>query len=209
MLVLGGCGSKDPEVIDLDRVLEVLDEVAKAEAPDEVADGQTAQKLAPLNNEDPDRQSAFLAAFAKALNDAKLISQHVGVAMHDDGSIRGFADRDRDARRDSGEEELFKLEIDPESGRVIASQDVAGQTYRRDHHYTHHHYHGGYWGYWLYGSMWGRQRDYYRSPGRSAPDYSRMNMSSPNYHTNAVNRARSSYSSARSTGGSRGFFGGK
>jgi len=214
-LLLSGCGSSNVEVIDLNRVLEIFDKVATSEVPEDFATGQTGleqdaeARVVAVDDTDPTRRKAFLDAFAKALNDAKLISTHIGVEMHSDGSIRGFADRNKNGKRDSNEKELFKIEIDPENGRIVATQSVSGQTYRRDHHYSRHHYHNR-WGYWMYGSMWGRQRRYYGSgTGRTRPDYSRTTMSSRSYHSSAVSRARSSSSSARSWGGSRSFSGGK
>jgi hypothetical protein len=207
-LLLGGCGRRDVEVVDLDKVLTIFDRVAKQDAPEGATVEPAADQVEPLQETDPQKVQAFLDEFESELNEAKLIPSAIGVHMKSSGEIEGFRDRDADGTKDSRDDRLFTIAIDPESKRIIATQEVADQTYRRDHYYHRHHY-GGHWGYWMYGSMWGRQRRYYDDPGRRRPDYSRMAMSDSNYHGRAVQRARSSRRSARSSGGSRSFFGGK
>lgn len=169
--------------------------------------------------EQPEVTAAFLQAFAANLNAAKLIRSVIGVELGQTGAIVGFVDGDRNGMRATQERELFRIEYDVDGNRVIASQQVSGNTYRRDHYY-HHGYHSYYYYGALHRSMWGRQRDYYGAPGalsgRTRPDYSRMQMSPTNYHSGAVSRAtasmrssRSISSSARGFGGSRSFSSGK
>jgi hypothetical protein len=169
--------------------------------------------------EQPEVTAAFLKAFAANLNAANLIRSVIGVELGQTGAIVGFADGDGNGMRAMQERELFRIEYDADGNRVIATQQVSGNTYRRDHYY-HHGYHSYYYYGALHRSMWGRQRDYYGAPGamsgRSRPDYSRMQMSPTNYHSGAVSRAtasmrssRSSSGSARGFGGSRSFSSGK
>lgn len=213
--VMTGCGKEEEvEVINLDRVLEIFDKVTQtpvegAEQAAEPASEAEAEKIQPIAEEDPEKTAAFLKRFADELNKAKLISKPIGVILRQDGAIQGFEDPNKNMAKDKGEDELFTIRIDPENGRVIATSVVENQTYRRDHHYRHRHWHHGYYGYWWYGSMWGRHRRYYSAPDRNPPDYSRMTMNRKGYHSQAVQRVRSSSRGARSRGGSRSFRGGK
>ncbi len=215
LLLLAACGSdEEVEVIDMNKVLEIFDQVSTTPVPGAEAPGGTdattgTEGVEPLEQPDAQKTKAFLTTFTEKLNAAKLINAPIRAQMMMSGGIEGYRDRDGNGTKDSRDEQLFILEIDPENKRVIATQTVAKETYRRDHYYRHHHYHGGYYGYWMMGSMWGRQRSYYSSPGRTRPSYSRMQMSDRNYHSRATTKARSASRSARSRGGSRGFRGGK
>ena len=209
VLLLASCGSSEPvEVVDMDKVLEIFDRVTSGEVPAEYSEAG-ATEVAPLERENAELTKQFLAAFSKELNAAKLSRYPMGILMLESGAIEGFRDLDGSGMKDAREPAIFKIEIDPENNRVVATQQVADQTYRRDRSYRHHRYHGGYWGYWMMGSMWGRQRSYYSSPSRVRPSYGSMKMAPTGYHRSAVSRARSSSGSARSRGGSRSFGGGK
>lgn len=150
----------------------------------------------------------FLGLFAANLNKAKVLSKPLGVRLEPSGAIVGFTDADKDMTKEAGDDDVFKIEIDPQGGRVIATDLRHG--YRRDDSYSG--IHGGYYagggfftGYML-GSMMNRQNSYYAQPGHVRPNYRAMSMSPSNYHASAVSRARSS---ARARGGSGSFGWGK
>lgn len=197
------------EVIDLDRVLAIFDEVMKSPPPEgETVDKDTGEPAPPPKEENPEITRTFLDKFAARLNEANLVSSHIGVKLQQTGAIEGFKDRNRDGSRGSRERKLFTIRFDPDGKRIVASQEVVGRTYHRHHYYRNYGY-GYYWGRPMFGSMWSRQGDYYSRPGRSRPNFSRMRMAPDNYHSSAVQRVRSSRRSARSRGGSRSFRGGK
>lgn len=223
--LLSGCGQEQPvEVVDLNRVLDVLVEVldapaaeagqqAQLTATNESDGGQAGAKaeLAPVP-EDPGKTQAFLTRYATALNAAKLIESPIGVHMKQDGSIEGFVDRNEDmAREEADEPHLFRVQIDAEGSRLIASDESGPEHYHRDRPY-HYRPGGMFMGYML-GSMLHRQNGFHQSSG-TRPGFRNMTMSSQNYHSNAVSQAKtrartSSSSSARSRSGSGGFRFGK
>ncbi len=216
VVIASGCARRSQEVIDLNRVLAIFDQTLKSETEKSVdpAEGPDADKP-----EQPEITQEILSKFATNLNAAHLISSHIGVELDQSGAIQGFTDTNKSSRRDSYEQILFRIELDAKGNRIIASQQVAGQTYRRDHYY-----HGGYGRYYYYHHMNRAMRDrqdrYYGSDtstgtsGRTKPNYDTMTMSPSGYHTQATSRARASSSgysssSARGYGGSRSFSGGK
>lgn len=221
---LSGCQSRTAvEVVDLNKVLDIYDRVVKSKEDPELANSETANSTTansttedkPTTEENAEDTKAFLKLFADELNKASLIKSTIGVDIQRSGIIRGFVDRDKNGSRDlSGSKEplLFTIEFDKKGERVIATQTVAGQQYRRDHRYG-----SGYRNYYYFhhmrNSMWSRQNSYY-SPSRPQPNYSSLSMSSPNYHSAAVSKAQaasraSSRSSARGFSGSRSFSSGK
>lgn len=239
MLVVAGCGgSRRIEVIDLDRVLTILDTVMKtpigdgttapdASKPDaaQPVEGETVEveRIDP-NDERADLTAEFLKQFSTALNAAKLMSRPIGVALESSGAMLGFSDNNGDGSKSGSDRDLFRIEIDTEKSRVIAS-DLQRPQYRRDHYYGRSYYgygyHGGggfFMGYML-GSMSGRSRGYYGG-SRRRPNFSGMSMAPSGYQRTAVkaaktkaqaaSRARSrARSSARSRGGSSSFRSGK
>lgn len=203
-----GCSDDEAQVVDLNRVLEIFDKVATAKAEDAAGATEAGEaRIEPVSRSDPRKTQEFLRRFADELNKAKLVSTPLGVRFLQEGAIQGFEDPNKNNNKDAREPGVFKIVFDAENRRIIAEQDVAGRTYRRDHHYYHSHYYGHSFGPYIYGRMWYSQRDYYSHRGRSRPNYSRVTMSPRSYHSQAVNRATRARSSAR--GGSRGFRGGK
>ncbi len=216
--VLGCTASAPVEVIDLNKVLDVLVTVlddpaggapGKATATGE---GDTEGKVVevPVDKQNPALEKEFEKKFAGKLNAAKLMSSPIGIDVNDKGEILGFVDADRNNTKASTEKKLFTIEIDLEGGRLIAS-DTSGN--RRPHRYR-----SGMSGF-LLGTMLGRQSRYF-SGARSAlkPNYKSQSMSPTNYHKSALSSARSrssssgfrsSSSSSRSRSGSGGFSFGK
>ena len=205
-----GCNNSNSETIDLNKVLAVFDRVTKRPKPDanRAADKQETE-VAPSTEDNEGMTQTFLKEFASELNKEKLINGKIGITLIPDGAIEGFRDRDNNGRKDARDDRLFTIEIDPDNGRVIATGVVEGKTHRRDHYYHRPYY--GHWGYYWYGSMWGRQNRYYSSHDTTRPNYNDMKMTPSSQHTSSVSNAktRAAARSARSRGGSRGFRGGK
>ena len=225
-----GCSSSEPdvEVIDLNRVLDIMIGVLekpadaavakKTEKKEVKADAKEAKgkegadegaekkpgevELQPVEpiKEDKAKQTAFLKQFADELNKAKLVKSPVGVILNGDGSVEGFTDNNKNAQKDAGEAMLFTVQVDAERSRLIASD---GEHYRPAAYRPHFGFFSGY----LLGSMLGRQNSFFSSGAK--PNFGATQMSPSNYHSSAVTKARARVSSARGRTGSGGFSGGK
>jgi len=210
-----GCKGTQVDVVDLNKVLDLfqasLTELDGKESANAVAgaEGETTEEgvvgIEVVEKEDEAKKNEFLTLFTAKLNAAKLVSKPIGVTLHDSGTINGFADVNKNSAQDAGEKELFKIEIDEERGRVVASD---GGGHYRDHHYRSNRFFSGY----LLGSMLSRNRNYYTGARAGAkPNYGTKTMSPKTYHKSAVTKARASAkaSSARTRSGSKGFSFGK
>ncbi|MGK0205546.1 MAG: hypothetical protein ACI9S9_004637 [Planctomycetota bacterium] len=236
MLVITGCGgSRRIEVIDLDRVLTILDTVMKTPIGDgtttvtpeaaKPAEGEIVE-VARIDSADEreDLTAEFLTQFTSALNAAKMMSRPIGVVLESSGAMLGFTDNNGDRSKGGGDHNLFRIEVDTEKNRIIAS-DLQRPQYRRDHYYGRSYYGHGYYGGggffmgYMLGSMSGRSHRYYGGSIRR-PNYGGMSMAPSGYQRAAVttaktkakaaSRARSrARSSARSRGGSSSFRSGK
>ena len=118
-MVLTGCGMQSaPEPrVDLDRVMTIAGETmnsfdARATGVDE-----------------SNAMNEFSVLLGYDLNDAQppLYDGQIGVAAQEDGSLMGFSDADGNATQESGEDELFKVEVDTENNRLLASSEGAVQ----------------------------------------------------------------------------------
>lgn len=193
IVVLAGCSGPAAEVIDLNRVLDIM---AKTFENMEIgSSGQTS-----IDAKDTATQSKYMAEFnqqfAVNLNDAKLVSHPIETMLNEDGSVTGFHDENRNKIVDVGEKKLFTIEVDAERRRFIATDDQNG--YRRDHGFSM----GGLMAGMLIGNMLSRQR----GAGISGARYANMRMSPNNYYSSASRKAKSS---ARSRSGSGSFSRGK
>lgn len=110
--LLAGCTGTEPGA-DLNRVLDITLETMnifeqKSEGVEEdAAMDKFAEELAyNLNTFEP-----------------KVYPERVGVNYASDGSFEGYHDENRDQSKDSGEKDLFKVEIDGENQRLIASDE--------------------------------------------------------------------------------------
>lgn len=223
LLIVGGCQSQAVNIVDLNKVLDIfqatLNELdgtdvaqAKVNGSDDNADVESGEAkesevvgIEVVKEEDKAKQEKFVSLFRTKLNAAKVSAVPVGVTMDASGAIKGFADANQDNVKGAGEKELFKIEIDEQRNRVVASD---GGGHYRDHSYRP----GGFFTGYLLGSMLGRNRGYYSGSRASMkPDYGKTPMSSKNYHSSAVSKAKSAArsSSARSRSGSRGMSFGK
>lgn len=203
ILCFAGCNEANVEVVDLNKVLDVF-QATLDRLDGEDKEAAQAEALEPVAEEDQEKTKTFADAFAKDLNEAKLLSKPIGVEVAQSGTIEGFQDLNKDNQRAAGELTLFTIDVDQERGRVIAS-DTAGHN--RDHQYRPRF--GMFTGYML-GSMMGRSNNYYSGARASLkPDFSSKQMSPKSYHASAVSKARTSARAARSRSGSKGFSFGK
>lgn len=194
LLVLGlismvGCsGSQPVEVVDLNKVLDVM--VTTLD--------QTQAKMGSEfqgKSEDPAIREEFMQTFNKQyainLNQAKLMSTPIGTEVKSDGSISGFMDPNKNMARDAGENQIFIVEIDSARNRLIATDTQHG--YHRDAGFSMAGLAAG----MLIGHLLSRQR----SAGVNTNKFSNMRMSPKNYHAGAVSQAKAS-AKARSGSGS-------
>lgn len=209
LTLMSGCQSTSVNVVDLNKVLDIfqatLTELDAKGGAAEAKEKAVVDQIEPVKEEDKAKEEQFLTLFRAKLNAAKVSKIHVGVVMTPAGVFQGFADADKDNVKDSGEDELFKIDIDEERNRVVASD---GGGHHRDHSYRH----GGFFSGYMLGSMLSRNQNYY-SGTRSGlrPDYGKTQMSPKTYHSSAVSKAKAAArsSSARSRTGSKGFSFGK
>lgn len=202
--LISGC-SQRAEVIDLDKVLDImkrtLDELNTSVPVSQPAYGDTPppDTVEPMSADtrNPEYDALFLTRFSENLNAAKLTTDRIGVSMLQDGSVEGFRDTNTNDMKDAYEKSIFKIEIDTEGNRLIATDTQ--NRYRRSTGYSMMH--GMFAGYFL-SSMFGRQHYSGVSPSR----FRNMKMSNDNYRKSASSRFRSS---ARTKGGSRSFKSGK
>lgn len=184
--MFSGCRAEPIDVADLNQVLNEL--AASLAQLDAHSADQQGQKLAAITADEEhtaDRQ-AFLDAFANNLNRIDMISQPFGVVMVESGDLFGFGDLNSDNRRDNGEETFFRVQLDENNERLIASD---GEGHFRDHaydakgmrHYTLQ----------LIGTMLGRKQAYYTGHAAAMrPAFGPLEMSPKDYYPNAVIKAR-------------------
>jgi len=193
-MMLTACGGSDPvEVVDLDKVLDVVTatfDTLDSASPDGV--GETAVDPA----QSDEKMQDFLVLCTANLNDAKIVSQPIGLALLSEGAFEGFMDPNQNGTKDSGEKQIFKVEIDAERNRLIASDT----QYQRDAGFNPTGLLAGL----LIGSMLSRQR----ASGVNTNRFKNQKMSPKSYHSSAVSKASSS-ASARSRSSSGSYSSGK
>jgi len=147
-ILLISCGGSKTAVPDLDQALNVA-----------------AESLIQFENSNADitEQNAmdeFALVYTNSLNAAQppIHTGPVGVVSKADGSFGVFDDKNSNKLADSGEEELFVVEVDEENGRLVASAD----SYVRDRGFSG----GGLLMGYLIGSMLGRQMSSGAKPGQ-------------------------------------------
>ena len=218
MALVGGCSTITVDVVDLNRVLDLFAETLTeldGEKPANVnAEGggdageQAVVGIEVVAEEDKDKTESFIKLFRTKLNAANLVSTTIGVKIEESGVITGFADADNNNVMSGGEKSIFRIEIDEERERVVASD---GDGHYRDHRYRRR---GGIFTGYLLGRMLSRNRGYYTGARSAAkPKYGKTTMSPKSYHSSAVSKARASAkasaSAARARSGSRGMSFGK
>jgi hypothetical protein len=182
-LVLGGCAQQTPGV-DLDRVMRIA--LESMQRYEQTHLGSVSGSM------DEQAMSAFSRELSDDLRMAQppLYSGPISVLVANDGSIQGYHDRNANYVRETGEEDLFKIEVDSSNQRIIASHngEVRDQGLGMG---------SGFLMGMLMGSLLNRQSAAGIRPG--AFDSKRATPKRP----------RTSYSSARSRAGSGSFSSGK
>ncbi len=205
LLIIAACSSQQKETVDLDKVLNImqstLDELNKSTPVNSgiYTDNNSSDTMLPIpaDNQNEDYNQVFVQKFQKNLNNAQIAKGQIGVQMPKDGSVEGYIDSNNNFSQDINEKTIFKVEIDVERNRLIAT-DTQNQ-YRRSTGYS---FARGMFAGYLLRSMFGRQRGMGIMPSR----FSNMKMSRNNYRKSGF---FSKTKSARSSGGSRSFKGGK
>lgn len=112
LMLLAGCEKKSATA-DLDRVL-----------------GVTTESLTKFENTSSDVNKdnvmdKFSDTYAKDLNTVQppLNAGPIGVNPQKDGSLLGFDDKNNNKIKDPGEKDLFKMEVDTENNRLVASSE--------------------------------------------------------------------------------------
>lgn len=127
--LLSACSSRTASV-DLDRVLDVTSQTLTTFEQEQAynnytedselnADGTPIVKTA-MNEES---MKEFGKQLERNLNSAtpQIHKEAIGVNVNEDGSIQGYNDKNNNGIKDSGEKELFKIEVDGEKQRLLAS----------------------------------------------------------------------------------------
>jgi len=116
-LVLTACDQKKSATADLDRVLGVAsDSMVSFES-------KNSSNMDALN--EGNVMDKFSSSYATNLNASQppIHSGPVGVKSQKDGSFAGFDDKNSNGIKEEGEEDLFKLEVDTENNRLVASDN--------------------------------------------------------------------------------------
>ena len=183
-VLLASCTQKAPGV-DLDRVMKITTQ------------SMQQYEQTNLSGVEGKMDDLAMAQFSRDLADDLRMAQPplytgpIGIAVANDGSIQCYNDRNGNYLRETGEEDLFKIEIDSQNNRIIASNDgvVREQGMGMG---------GGFMMGMLMGSLLSRQSAAGIRPGAFN-----------NKRATPKPRARSSFGSARSRAGSGSFSSGK
>ena len=193
----------DPAAKPADPAAAAAPGAAPAAAPAAAAPPPAPKPKAAEVVESADKTKNFLGKFKAELNKRGIGSKHtVSVLFEQSGRFEGYADKNKNNKKDAGEAKLFWLEVDSERNRLIATTWVGGSQYNRPRGYRPGLGTGLLGGYML-GRMMGRSNRWYT--GSRRPNYRSMKMAPKNYRSSARKSARG----ARSKGGSKGFRGGK
>ena len=180
-------------VIDLNVVLDEF--IAVAESRSESSDAP------PESAENTKEMGLFTKDYADQLNEFPLYEEHqVGIELREDGAFLGFVDDDENGTKDSGEAEVFTVELDSERQRLIATDLAHG--YHRD---SAVRMGAGFLGGMLLSRMLFNQGN----AGVRSSRFSKMKMSPKNYHAQAKSDVNAKRTSARSKTGSGSFRSGK
>jgi len=115
--LLVGCGGS--ATIDLNRVSEIATDSAQTmSARTDINDGDKAIE-------------ALREEFETKLNSSRPMvypESYIAVTAEADGSFKGYSDVDNNHVQSAEEEELFKMELDSENQRVLASNPSGSET---------------------------------------------------------------------------------
>ncbi|MCK5895539.1 MAG: hypothetical protein KAG20_01975 [Cocleimonas sp.] len=163
-------------------------------------------------HKDTDKEKAmgdFSLSLAETLNatEPKVYPRTLGVIAEKDGSFTGFEDKNVNKLKDDGEPTAFKVEIDGDKQKLIASNsersaesNISGMMMGMA---------GGMMMGMLIGSIMNRQSATGTRPGANTPPRRAAGTSSRSSSNSSSSRSSSSSSSARSRSGSGSFSSGK
>ena len=185
-IVVAGCQQTTVDVVDLNRVLNEL--AASLAELDASADDQCEHELIaiPSGDENSADRQQVLESFAVHLTSLDMVSVPIGVIMVESGDLFGFGDINTNQQRDEGETTFFRVQLDEDRKRLIASD---GEGHFRDHAYDAKRLR--HFTFQLVGTMLGRKQSYYT--GHTAvmmPDFEGLEMSPKDYYPSAVAKAR-------------------
>ena len=113
-ILLVSCGGGGTPIPDLDQALSVA--------------AQSLDQFEASGRSDISEQNAmdeFALVYTNNLNAAQpaLHTGQLGVVPMEDGAFSVFDDKNSNKEQDSGEKEIFKVEVDEVNGRLIASAE--------------------------------------------------------------------------------------
>ena len=114
---LTACDQKKSATADLDRILGVAsDSMVSFES-------KNSSNMEALNEDNV--MDKFSSNYASDLNASvpPIHSGPIGVKTEQDGSFAGFDDKNNNGVKDADEKDLFKLEVDTENNRLVASNE--------------------------------------------------------------------------------------
>ena len=114
---LTACDQNKSATADLDRILGVAsDSMVSFES-------KNSSNMATLN--EGNVMEKFSSNYATDLNASQppIHSGPIGVKSENDGSFAGFDDKNNNGVKDADEKDLFKLEVDTENNRLVASNE--------------------------------------------------------------------------------------
>jgi len=114
---LTACDQKKSATADLDRILGVASDSMVS------FENKNSSSMESLNQGNV--MEKFSSTYASELN-ARVPPIHsgpIGVKPQSDGSLAGFDDKNNNGIKDADEKDLFKLEVDTENNRLVASNE--------------------------------------------------------------------------------------
>ena len=184
---------EEERLVDLDVVLDTM--VSTLDGLDSGQAGSGTATVTPVE-EDSSKSGAFLSAYHTNINNTSMIPTPIGVTIDEKGSILGFDDEDGNNEQAGSEGNLFRVEIDAENSRLVATDLENG--YHSDRGFRV----GGLMAGYLLGRMLSGQR----TAGISSNKFSKMKMQ-PRGYAEGIKASRRA--SAKRSRGSRSFSTGK
>ena len=133
--LLSACSPRTASV-DLDRVLDVTSQTLTTFEQEQAYNNydENSELAANESSMNPEAMQEFGKQLERNLNRAapQIHPEAIGVNMSEDGSVQGYNDKNNNGMKDSGEKELFKIEVDGEKQRLLASSG----EHVRDHGFS-------------------------------------------------------------------------
>jgi hypothetical protein len=123
-------------------------------------------------------EEPFLTRFPGRLNKARVLSRQITVSLLPNGVILGFIDANNNKVKDGQEEDIFRISVDQQRGRVIASDGK--NAHHRDYQYGN--FLDGFFTHYLLGTMLSRQQQ----TGFDSSKLADVKMSAAGYHKAAL-----------------------